>query len=290
MPWLINAQQVDSFRKNQKNLVLVDATWHGQDDQKAKQEFIAKHIPGARFLDLSHFNDQHSVLPNCLTRDEKQIAAQLGVLGLRPDCKIIFYDRSDYHTSCRALWMMKVFGHSPQLLYILDGGLAAWERYGGKCESGEPTVAPKAYALKFQEKYVRSLVQMKENLQQSREQVLDARHPVRYTGGPEPRPGLRSGHIPGSFCFPYSVIFDAEGFFLPLEKIRRRLEGITLDLHHATITTCGSGMTAPILNFVLDILGNENNAVYNGSWTEWAATSLYPGENSLDERPVEIYV
>lgn len=287
MPWLINAQQVDNFRKNQKNLVILDATWYLQDGHKAKEEFLHKHLPGARYFDINAFNDPQSNLPHFLTRDEKQIADQLGALGLRSDCKVILYDRSEFHSSCRALWMLKMFGHPSQLLYILDGGLGAWERYDGKLESGEPQVAPKSYTVKFQEKYCRNLAQMKAIVQGSTEQVIDARHAIRYTGGPESRPGLRPGHIPGSFCFPYSVPFEANGCFLPLEKIRKRLEGLGIDLQAPTVTSCGSGVTSAVINFVLDILGNENNALYNGSWTEWGAESLYPGEQSLAERPVE---
>lgn len=286
MPWLINAQQVDSFRKNQKNLVVLDASWYGPDNQRAKQEYIDKHIPGARFFDINLFNDPNTSLPNVVSRDEKLIAEQLGALGLRPDCKVILYDRSEFHSSCRALWMLKLFGHSPQLLYILDGGLDAWEKYEGKVESGESPVTAKSYSVKFQEQYCRSLAQMKANLQSPAEQVIDARHAIRYTGGKEPRPGIRSGHIPGSFCFPFIVPFESNGTFLPPEKLRRRLEGIGVDLQHPTTTLCGSGITAAILNFIFDILGNENNALFNGSWTEWGAENLYPGEASLAERPV----
>lgn len=287
MPWLINAEQVDSFRKNQKNLVVLDATWHGSDSTKAKQEFIEKHLPGARFFDINAFSDTLTSLPNMLQRDEKPSAELLGALGLRPDCKIIFYDRSDLHTSCRALWMMKMLGHPPQLLYILDGGMTAWEKYGGKTENGETHTAPKVYAVKFQDKYLRTLSQMKEVVLSSTEQVLDARHAVRFAGGAEPRAGLRTGHMPGSFCFPFMTVFDKDGYFLPLDKLRRRLEGVAIDLQHPTVSLCGSGITAAVLNFVLDILGNENNSLYDGSWTEWGAASLYPGEVSLSERPVE---
>lgn len=287
MSWLINAQQADNFRKNQKNLVILDATWYLDDQGKAKQEFIEKHIPGARFFDINTFNDPQSALPHFLTRDEKQVADGLGVLGLKPDCKIIFYDRSEYRSSCRALWMLKMFGHPPQLLYILDGGLAAWEKYAEKTESGEVVVAAKTYPVKFQEKYCRTLSQMKSNLQHPKEQVIDARHAVRFAGGAEKRPGVRPGHLPGSFCFPYTVLFNTDGLLLPLEKIRRRLEGLGIDVQHPTVTMCGSGVTSAVLNFVLDLLGNENNALYNGSWTEWARDSLYPGETSIDERPVE---
>jgi thiosulfate/3-mercaptopyruvate sulfurtransferase len=286
MPWLINSQQVDQFRKNQKNLVILDATWHGNDSAQAKQEFIAKHIPGARFFDINLFNDPNTSLPNHLSLNESFVAEKLAPLGLKPDCKIIFYDQSSHHTSCRALWMLKMFGHNPQLLYILDGGLAAWEKHGGKFEEGESNTSPKLYPVRLQEKYRCSLAEMKTNIKQSIEQIIDTRHAVRFSGGQEPRPGLRRGHIPGSFSFPSSVVFDPEGYFLPLDKLRRRLEGVGLKIDHPTITSCGSGMSAPILNFVLDILGNENNAVYNGSWTEWGAEKLYPGESDLSERPI----
>jgi len=290
MPWLINAEQVDSFRKNQKNLVILEATWHGADSEKARQEFLQKHIPGARFFDINAFSDPDTTLPNMLLRDESKAGDLLGALGLRPDCKIIFYDRSEFHSSCRALWMLKMLGHPPQLLYILDGGLPAWEKYGGKTEAGESQTAPKPYAIKFHEKFVRTLAQMKELLPATAEQLIDARHPVRYAGGPEPRPGLRSGHLADSYCFPFSACFDKDGYFLPLDKLRRRLEGLGVDLRHPTVTLCGSGMTAAVLNFALDIMGNENNALYDGSWTEWGAETLYPGETSLAERPVETCV
>ncbi len=290
MPWLINAEQVDSFRKNQKNLVILDATWHGANSDKAKQEFLEKHIPSARFFDINAFNDSNTSLPNMLLRDEKQASSLLGALGLRPDCKIIFYDRSMYHSSCRALWMLKMLGHPPQLLYILDGGLPAWEKYGGKVETGESHTAPKPYTIKRHEKYLRTLAQMKEILQGFSEQVVDARHPVRFTGGAEPRTGIRAGHIPGSFGFPFPAFFDNEGYFLPLDKLRRRLEGVSINLQQPTVTLCGSGITAAVINFVLDILGNESNALYDGSWTEWGAEAIYAGESGLAERPVESFL
>lgn len=287
MPWLINAEQLASFRKNQKNLVILDATCNGADSATAKQEYVEKHIPGARFFDINAFIDPNSDLPNTLLQDEARVAEQLGGLGLRTDCKIILYDRSEHHTSCRALWMLKMYGHPPQLLYILDGGLPAWEKFGGKFESEEPNVAPKTITIKLQQQYFRTLAQMKKNVSHPTEQVLDARHAVRYAGGAEPRAGLRTGHIPGSFCFPFTAVFEPNGCFLPLEKIRRRLEGIGVNLSLPIITTCGSGTTAPVLNFVLDIMGSENNSLYDGSWTEWGAEKLFSGETSLYERPVE---
>jgi thiosulfate/3-mercaptopyruvate sulfurtransferase len=288
MSWLINAAQLDKFRKNQKNVTILDASWHlPAANRNAGEEYLATHIGGARFLDLNDFHDHETTLANMLTRDEKKISELVGALGITNEHKIIFYDKSDLHTSCRALWMFKVFGHNPNQLYILDGGYAAWEKFGGKAEAGEArNVAPKSYAVNYEAHLMRTLVQMKTNLHHPAEQVVDLRHPVRYAGGPETRMGMRTGHIPGSFCFPYFTMFEADGRFKPLEKIRRQLVGTGVSLDYPIVTTCGSGITSAILNFMLELMSHNNNALYDGSWTEWGSDQLYPGENSVEERPV----
>lgn len=288
MPWLINAIQLDKLRKDQKNVVILDATWHlPQANRNAKEEFLAKHIVGARFLNLDQFHDQENSLPNMLIRDEKKLCELISRLGIGHEQKIIFYDNSDLYSSCRALWMFKVFGHSPQLLYLLDGGLNAWERYGGKSELGEARHIPiKNYQVQFQSQYCRTLTQMKVNLHHPQEQVIDLRHPVRYSGGPEIREGLRSGHIPESFCFPYFSLYGQEGLLKPLDKIKKQLYNIGIDLNLPIVTTCGSGITSATLNFVLDLLNHSSHALYDGSWSEWGEKKLYPGEESLAERPV----
>lgn len=288
MSWLINAAQLDKFRKNQKNVVILDASWHlpasGRD---AKTEFQAKHIGGAKFLDLNLFHDTTSDIPNMLIRDEALISQLIGGLGITDDCKVIIYDHSDLHTSCRALWMLKVFGHPDSHLYILDGGLAAWERYGGKMESGESkNTTSKTFTNNFQAHFIRTLVQMKTNLHHPTEQVVDMRHAIRYAGGKDQRAGLRPGHIPNASSFPYMTMFETDGRFKSLERIQKQLTGIGVSLDYPITTMCGSGVTATILNFVLDLLSHPNHSLYDGSWSEWGSEALYHGETSLDERPV----
>lgn len=288
MPWLINSVQLDKFRKSQKNVTILDASWYlPKDNRDAKQEFLANHISGARFLDLNDFHDHDTTLSNMLMRDEAAISQKVGELGITSEHKIIFYDNSDLRTSCRALWMFKVFGHNPSQLYILDGGQAAWEKFGGKMEEGAPrSITAKEYAVNFEAHLIRTLVQMKNNLHHPTEQVVDMRHPVRYAGGPEARIGLRAGHLPGSFCFPYFTMFEADGRWKPIEKIRRQFTGIGVDLEYPIVSMCGSGITAATLDFALDLMGHEKHAIYDGSWSEWGAEQLYSGEASLAERPV----
>lgn len=290
MAWLINASQLDRFRKNQKNVVILDVSWHlPSENRNPQEEFLQKHISGARFLNLETLNDKETTLPNMLMRDAEAINKIVGSLGISNDHKIIFYDNSPLHTSCRAYWMFKVFGHNTHQMYVLDGGLAAWEKYGGKLEAGEPkNIAAKTYHVNFQAQNVRTLVQMKTNLHHPSEQVIDMRHPVRYAGGKEPRKNTRTGHIPGSYSFPYFTMFEEDGCFKPLEKIQKQLSGLGVDLSVPIITYCGSGTTATILNFTLDLMNQTQNSLYDGSWSEWGAEELYPGEEHLAERPVEI--
>ncbi|OGT42230.1 MAG: hypothetical protein A3F42_01330 [Gammaproteobacteria bacterium RIFCSPHIGHO2_12_FULL_37_34] len=288
MAWLINAAQLDKFRKNQKNVLIVDASWHlPNENRHPKEEFIAKHIVGARFLDLDMFHDKENVLPNMLIRDENHISQKMCELGITNEQKIIFYDQSNLHTSCRAIWMFKVFGYNPNQLYLLDGGFKTWEMYGGKTETGDTrNSVSKSCTINFESRFIRTLMQMKNNLHHPTEQVIDMRHAVRFAGGLEPRVGVRSGHIPGSFSFPYSTLFEPDGRFKPLEKIRKQITGMGIDLAYPVVTMCGSGVTASILNFVLDMLNHDQHALYDGSWSEWGASQLYVSEHSLEERPV----
>lgn len=288
MPWLINASQLDKFRKNQKNVTILDASWHlPTENRDAKEEFLKNHIVGAKFLDLNNFYRKDTTVPHMLLLDTNAINEKVGALGITNEHKIIFYDRSNLHTSCRALWMFQVYGHNTNQLYILDGGYTAWEKYGGKIETGETRLTAKNYKAHIEEKYLRTLAQMKSNLQNPTEQVVDARHPVRYAGGTEIRDNMRPGHIPGSYSFPYFTIFENDGFFKPMDKIRKLLTGIGVEFGHPIISTCGSGITSCVLSFALDLMHHNQHAVYDGSWSEWGFNELYPGETTLEERPVE---
>lgn len=288
MPWLINSAQLEKFRKNQKNVVILDASWYlPVQERNAHDEFTQSHIVSAQFFNLDDFHDSHSSLPYMLIRDEESIREKISQLGISNETKIMFYDHGELHTACRALWMFKVFGHASNQLYILDGGFKDWMQFGGKIESGPSrAVSKKKYEVKFQAQLVRTLLQMKSNLKGPKEQVVDVRHPVRYAGGKEPRHHLRAGHIPGSFCFPYFTMLESNGKFKSLDQIQKQLLSIGVELSYPIISTCGSGITSAILSFVLDLLGHHKHALYDGSWAEWGADTLFEGEPDLFERPV----
>ncbi|MDA8561830.1 rhodanese-like domain-containing protein [Gammaproteobacteria bacterium] len=286
MPWLINATQVEKFRKNQKNLIILDASLH-HDDRDAKTEFLDKHITGAQFFNITEFCDTNTNLPNMIELDENKINEKLGKLGIKNDYKIIFYDNSELHTSARALWMFKVFGHNPQLLYILNGGFKSWQKDGKKTESGESNHTPKIYTSSIQKQYLNTLSDIKNIVKNSTNQIIDVRHPVRYSGGPEPRDNLRQGHIPGSFCLPFYTLFSKEGNFISAEHLRKKFKDLGVDINAPITTTCGSGLTAPILDFLIDLMPDTKHFVYDGSWSEWGYINLFPDEKSIDERPIE---
>lgn len=283
---LISAAELDAFRHSDSPPRILDASWHlPAAGRNARKEFAESHLPGADFMDLDLFCDPLASLPNTLSKDIQVTRPQFEALGIHAGQSVVLYDRSDLHSACRAYWIFRLWGFPAEFLYILDGGMKAWDKQGFILSSGIPQKISCPIAITFQSRLLASLAEIKQLLRAPSAQIIDLRHPVRYAGGPEPRG--RAGHIPGSFCYPSSACFNAEGCFLPFEKISQRLQDIGVDLSAPLITTCGSGMTAPILNFVLDCLSHPTHSLYDGSWAEWGADQCFPGESSLTERPVE---
>ena len=280
MEWLIDIEAFEKLRKHHKQMLVFDASWYGLGHfQEAYTVFLERHIPGALFFYQTLFCDTATILPNQLSRDLAHLQAAYTSLGITPAHKIVFYDHSPLHTSARALWILKMLGHSPHQLYLLDGGLPCYGKAGGPLQSGEAKahLVKKSSLIHARFDEMITLSKMKENLQHPTAQVIDVRHPVRFM----------AGHIPDSFCFPYFAMFDSAGRFKKIEQIRKQLLGIGVDLARPIISTCGSGITATILDFVLDLMDHNEHGVYDGAWAEWGYPALYPGETSLDERPVQ---
>jgi len=256
-------------------LAVLDASRHlpaaGRD---AHAEFAAAHIPGARFLDLAALVDETSPVPQALPRPE-QLAAALAALGVAPASHIVLYDDSAVKTAARAWFMLTACGW--ERVAILDGGLAKWRAEGRPLESGAPTDDPAAPAPLIPARKVRSKAEMLANLQSDAEQVVDARSADRVFGtGTDPVHGGPMGRIPGSRNLPYTALFAEDGTYRPPEELRAAFERAGIDLARPVIATCGSGVTASVLLFAASLIGKHDTALYDGSWSEWAADPATP--------------
>ena len=257
---------------------IIDASWYlPAQNRDAVAEYGQAHIPGAVYFDIDEISDTASDLPHMIPSAEG-FAAKVGALGLGNGFRIVAYDSGSMMASCRAWWMFRLFGYDD--VAVLSGGFAKWRRENRPVESGEVTPVPRTLTVRFRPELVHSLDQMQENLRSKTAQVLDARSRGRFDGTePETRPGLRGGHIPGSTCLHYPRLIDPEtGEFLPAGELEAAFEDCGVDLDRPAVGTCGSGVSACVLALGLHLLGHEDYAVYDGSWTEWGGRSDTPVE------------
>ena len=243
----------------------------------AHEEFLERHIPGAVFFDIDDIADSDSELPHMLPAPEK-FSSKVRKLGLGDGNRIVVYDTHGMVSAARAWWMFRVFGH--QDVAVLDGGLPKWLKEGRPVEDGPPRPRERHFTARVDRTLVRDLDQVRGNLAARREQVIDARSAGRFKGvDAEPRAGLRGGHMPGALNVPYTNLLDpASKTFLPAEKLSEAFRSAGVDLKKPVATSCGSGVTACVLALGLYLLGRDDVAVYDGSWTEWGGRADTPVE------------
>jgi thiosulfate/3-mercaptopyruvate sulfurtransferase len=258
-------------------LVVLDASTHLPDAQRdPRAEFETAHIPGARFLDLSTLIDPDSPVPSAVPTGA-QFAERVRALGVNNGDRVVIYDDSAVKTAARAWFIARM--HGVKEVAILDGGLRKWRAEGRPLESGP--VAPSAgnFSASPGHGTVRFKSDMLVNLGSQREQVVDARGRARFSGEEADfRPNIASGHIPGSCNLPYNLLFQHDGTFCRPANLKRAFELAGMDLDKPIVTTCGGGVTAAVLLFALHLLGKDDVALYDGSWSEWGADPATPKE------------
>jgi thiosulfate/3-mercaptopyruvate sulfurtransferase len=259
-------------------LRVIDATWYLPTLQRdARAEFREAHVPGAVYFDIDAIADRETGLPHMLP-DATTFGEAVGALGIGDGDRIVVYGGKYLSASARVWWTFRVFGH--ERVAVLDGGFPRWREEGRPVESGEARPAAGGFTARFRPELVASLDDVRRNLETHRMQVLDARSAGRFAGTePEPRPGLRGGHIPGSLSLPYDRLFRREdATLLPAGDLRRLFEDARVEPGRPVVTTCGSGVTACVLALGLQLVGRHDVAVYDGSWTEWGGRADVPVE------------
>lgn len=251
------------------DLRVLDASFYlPAQNRNADAEYAAGHIPGAIRFDQDKIADHSVPLPHTVP-SAREFAAEVGRLGIRETDRIVIYDGPGIFASPRVWWLFRIMG--AKNVFVLDGGLDGWKAEGRPLETDVPSPEPVTFAVNFDADRVVSFEAMEEIVAEGSMQVADARSAGRFAGSePEPRAGMRSGHIPGAKNLP-SGVFSDKGRFKSLPELRQIIKEAGIDLSNPVVTTCGSGITAAIITLALESLDHTDNKLYDGSWSEWGS-------------------
>jgi len=273
--WLVSTDWLaDHLRDG--NLTVVDGSYFLPMQQRdAHAEYRGGHIPGAVFFDIEAVSDHSTELPHMLP-GPTQFGEVVGSLGIGDGDTVVVYDSVGLYSAARVWWTFRLFG--AKKVYILDGGLPKWKSEGRPLETGDAERAARKFTAEMNVGAVALLDDMRMAQTDDSIQIVDARSPERFAGtAPEPRPDLRSGHMPRSFNVPFGRLIE-NGHLAPRARIEAAFTEAGVDLDKPIITSCGSGVTAAILTFALESIGKEPKGLYDGSWAEWASRPDLPVE------------
>ena len=268
-----NLVSTDWLAAHLKDVRVVDVSWYMPEDKRAPAaEFEQAHIPGAVFFDIDGIADRSSGLPHMLPAPGA-FSKAVGALGIGDGETVVVYDGAGMFSAPRVWWTLKAMGHTD--VKVLDGGFPKWKREGRAIESGPAQPQPKFFTAILKPELVRSFDATMAIVKDNSAQMMDARSPGRFKAEePEPRAGVRGGHMPGAINVHYRRLVAEDGTLKPPSDLRAAFSGVDLD--RPVVTTCGSGLTAAILMLALAEIGKNDVAVYDGSWTEWGARPEAP--------------
>ena len=257
------------------DLRILDGTmFMAAEGRDGRAEYEVAHIPGARFFDIDDISDARSELPHMAPPVEK-FMSKLRAMGVGDGHQVVVYDAKGLFSAARVWWLFRLMGQ--ENIAVLDGGFPKWQAEGRAIEDMPPIIRDRHMTVRRQNHMVKDVTQVSAAAKLGDYEILDARSAARYRGeAPEPREGLRSGHIPGSKNVPYTSLLNEDMTMKDPDDLRAILAAAGVDMTKPVITSCGSGVTAAVINLALERIGKTDHALYDGSWTEWGAFPTLP--------------